>query len=515
MEHIFGEDDYSDGKHDNIDEKDDIDLECYIDAGEADYDKLFNSDWCPLLGRMPVANNMDDSSCENLSVGIIYNARRLWGITPMRQYTSIDYRIESTDDKPKEQHKYPQWRLNAAQAIARTYPKVKNEADIVGYQDERPLYSNTPLDENWKIAVEIVKKSLTVSLNALIKDYHILSILAIAEAWDVLKSILYHNKSEDNKDIASQVRVETALLGKAKELFLEEKNKQLEQDTENVKNKMWKYFANPENVHNQSNKAETVVEPVSETTKPNGQQEDKVVLTNEPLQDEPTDNYVFRKDGERWYIKFNDEVLKPENLDGFKYIHYLMELNKPITPKKLYQAVKGVKTLNKDEEYSVKTYTVNPREIEKAQLGKLKEIHSNTEIKEYINKQGIIDKAKIKKLAKDLKKSKEILLNQKSELEEEGRFTETEDIEGKIKDVQQKINIVTRAEFACAHILYDPSPSPSQKKSHPFDRICMFYHNSLSLCVYSWFLFWWVWEESVSVFIKVPLKNTYGYLIML
>ena len=50
---------------------------------------------------------------------------------------------------------------------------------------------------------------------------------------------------------------------------------------------------------------------------------------------ETKDKYVFRKDSERWYIKFEGEVFKPENLDGLGFIHYLMENNnkKQITPK--------------------------------------------------------------------------------------------------------------------------------------------------------------------------------------
>jgi hypothetical protein len=179
--------------------------------------------------------------------------------------------------------------------------------------------------------------------------------------------------------------------------------------------------------------------------------QDGEATIHKPRQEETQDNYAFHTDGERWYIKFEDEVLKPENLDGFRYIHHLMEYNNKITPIKLYQAVKGVKTSKKDEEDSVKTYIVNPRAIEKAQLGELKEIHSNPEKKQFINKQEKIDKAKIKKLAKDLKKSKELLLNQKSELEEEGRFSETEDIEQKIKDVQKRIDIVTRKDRDSEH----------------------------------------------------------------
>ncbi|MCP5003370.1 MAG: hypothetical protein GY941_05375, partial [Planctomycetes bacterium] len=40
--------------------------------------------------------------------------------------------------------------------------------------------------------------------------------------------------------------------------------------------------------------------------------------------EESKNKYIFRKDGERWYIQFEDEVIKPENSDGFEYIHYLV-----------------------------------------------------------------------------------------------------------------------------------------------------------------------------------------------
>ena len=173
----------------------------YIDAGEDNYEKLFNSDWCPLLGRMPDIGMVSQNSDESRSVEIIYNARELWGIKSTRRYTLTDQLIESINDETEEILSYPRWRLDAAQAIAHIHPKVKNEADIVSYdQDGRPIYSQTQLDQNWKRAIEIVKESIP-GLNEQIKNNHIFAVLAIAEARDVLKSLLSDKEKKDTSDI--------------------------------------------------------------------------------------------------------------------------------------------------------------------------------------------------------------------------------------------------------------------------------------------------------------------------
>ncbi len=35
--------------------------------------------------------------------------------------------------------------------------------------------------------------------------------------------------------------------------------------------------------------------------------------------EESKNMYIFHKDGERWYIKFEDEELKPKNLNGLGF----------------------------------------------------------------------------------------------------------------------------------------------------------------------------------------------------
>jgi len=168
---------------------------------------------------------------------------------------------------------------------------------------------------------------------------------------------------------------------------------------------------------------------------------------------ESKDEYIFRKDGERWYIKFENEVLKPENLDGFKYIHYLMlHTNKKlITPKKLYQAVKGITASNKDEDNSLKTYSLQSKTIDNAQHGELKEHHSNSEMIQLENELIKMNKNEIKKIVEILKKDKETLINRKKEFEEDGIFSESDDIEKEIKEVREKIDLATRKEHNPEH----------------------------------------------------------------
>jgi hypothetical protein len=175
-------------------------------------------------------------------------------------------------------------------------------------------------------------------------------------------------------------------------------------------------------------------------------------ITHEPRQEESKDDYIFRRDCERWYIKFENEVLKPENLDGFGFMYYLMACNKSrITPEKLYKAVKGVNRAVKDEGESLKTYSVESKTIEKAQLGELKEIHTNSEMLQFANELKIMNKNEIKRIVAILKREKESLINKKSELEEEGRFSESDGIEKEIKDTQEKIDLTTRQEHNPEH----------------------------------------------------------------
>ena len=172
--------------------------------------------------------------------------------------------------------------------------------------------------------------------------------------------------------------------------------------------------------------------------------------------------YVFRKDGERWYIKFENELLKPEDLDGLKYIHYLMEsyYQKSITPNKLYHAVKGIKTLDKDVNSSVKTYSVELEEIDESTLEELNKLNGSSSDKSSMRKSKMTQsekeherytKGEIKMIVEGWKKNKETLKNKAAELKEEGRLSEAEVIEKEIKDKQKQIDVATRQEHDKEH----------------------------------------------------------------
>ena len=188
----------------------------YVSAGATDYDKLFNNYWCPLLGSLPSTGSMDSNSNESRSEDIINKARELWGIKPYRRYEPTDQRIESTDEEPKELHQYPQWKLDSAQTIACTYPQVKQNINAEEYNWDLTL------DSDSVETVNIVRKLVEPHLNDQIKDHHILAILAIEEAWDVLNKVLIGNEKEDSSDIMKQVQVAGNLLADSNRISVEE-----------------------------------------------------------------------------------------------------------------------------------------------------------------------------------------------------------------------------------------------------------------------------------------------------
>jgi hypothetical protein len=184
-----------------------------IDAGEKNYEKLFNSYWCPLLGRKPDIGLANQNSNESRSIEIISNARKLWDIEPMREYTPTDQLIENTSDETKEKLSYPQWRVDAAQAIARTYTQTKQDINAEEWNREETL------DSNSGVTIDIVRKLVDPHLDDQIKGYHILAILAIAEAFHVLKDILYPKKG---LVVINHIPVAASLLAQANKISLEE-----------------------------------------------------------------------------------------------------------------------------------------------------------------------------------------------------------------------------------------------------------------------------------------------------
>lgn len=232
-----------------------------IRKGITDYDKLFESDWCPLSDQLPSTGSLGSHEQTDRSNDIIREARKLWCIEPSHEYT------------PQE--------LDAAQAIARTYPQVKKYIESTPIEIKSEELSGDPnattLDTNSEGAVELVRKLANLSLNYQIKDHHILAILAIAEAWDALKNMLYHKKELNDQTIINQVQV-------AGNLFAQAKAMSLEKDISDLR--------------------------------PKAEYADENLLKGN----------VFRKKmgGEYWNIVYDEKSIHPKNSKGFEYIHYLL-----------------------------------------------------------------------------------------------------------------------------------------------------------------------------------------------
>lgn len=200
----------------------------YVSGGEADHDKLFNNYWCPLLGCFPSTGIMTSGDQITRSIEIIRNARTQWDINPFHRYKPTDKLIESSDEEPKELHQYPQLKLDSAKSIARTYPQVKQNINAEEHNWDLTL------DSDSVETVNIVRKLVEPHLNDQIKDHHILAILAIEEAWDALKNMLYHKNELNDSAVMNQVQVAGNLLAQAIKISLEEEVKSKRKDVRGI-----------------------------------------------------------------------------------------------------------------------------------------------------------------------------------------------------------------------------------------------------------------------------------------
>lgn len=231
-------------------------------GGETNFAKLLKNDWCPLFGSFPcietstLGDKISQSKPTSRIVSVIFDARELLGVKPNQKPITETERksFESAGIIPIP--KYPKWKFNTVREIALTYPQVKNEADIICFENGRPLHTNTPLYENCESAIRIVREilardSITPRSNDHIEDHHILAVLTIEEAWDVSKKIIeiarellkvknklclgnpeynskYNSKHdlehtlEHNSDIMSQIYDAEQLLAQAKKMSLED-----------------------------------------------------------------------------------------------------------------------------------------------------------------------------------------------------------------------------------------------------------------------------------------------------
>lgn len=308
-----------------------------IRPGVTDYVKLFKSDWCPLSGQLPSTGSLDSNEQTDRSNDVIRKARQLWSIEPSHEYT------------PQE--------LDTAQAIARTYPQVKKdiESTPIEIKIDTDIYGDptaTTLDLDSEGAINLVRKYVNPRLNEHIKDHHILAILAIAEAWGVLKNILYHKRGLNDQGVMKQVQVAGNLVAQAEAMSLEKDISDL---------------------------------------KPKAEYADEHLLKG----------CVFRKKmgGEYWDIVYDEKSIHPKNSKGLEYIHYL--LSNPEREIYVLQIVGVDENLSKG--LSKNTGTLLDNRTTEQLKGRYKDLEEELEDKEIPKSDGII--AEIEEEMEKIKKA--------------------------------------------------------------------------------------------------------------
>jgi hypothetical protein len=230
--------------------------------------------------------NIPTSRC----IGIITEARSLWGINPFFHVTDTSW-PEAEDLPPenppeisplilpetslKECSKYPDWKLKSARTTARACYSVQNYL----YRYSPYGHDVTP-DIAWKEAIDIVRSESIPQLDQRITDSMILSILAIERAWSILGDVLYYREKEDSSGILKQVLIAGQLLAKAGGIV-----------------------------------SETVIKAQEETIK----NQEKTIRRTTPVG-------IFRKRDNHWFLSFNEKTirLKAKGIKGLCEIHYLL-----------------------------------------------------------------------------------------------------------------------------------------------------------------------------------------------
>ncbi|GAN33725.1 MAG: hypothetical protein DYG83_10335 [Candidatus Brocadia sp. AMX2] len=267
---------------------------------------------------MPEIEDNTPNTPASRCIGIITEARSLWGINPFFHVTDTSW-PEAEDlppenspkisplilleVSPKECSKYPDWKLKAARTIARTCYSVQKY--LYRYSPYR--YDATP-DIAWKEAIDITRSEST-SLDERITDVEILAVLTIETAWSILEDILYYREKEDDSGILKQVLIAVQLLAKAQEIA-----------------------------------SFGVVEGLTKTV------EDIKPLAKigEETLDYSKRNF-FKKEGASWFIKLGEYDFTLPNLKGLEYIRHLIK-NQSVefSLDALYQAINGIRAGQKE-----------------------------------------------------------------------------------------------------------------------------------------------------------------------
>lgn len=204
------------------------------------YKDLFKEPWCPLFGSLPLIEE-PPSTIKSRCIDIILNARLLWKVYELVNdleyegmpelsnlyfcnFAGINYRGNNNWPEPEEVPKYPKDALLSARAVFRNAYRIMLDAQFYsgGGSALKAWYKKkndtadlvrSPDQVSEDLLSSIARGFIGVSQD--INGYKVFAILAIKEAWEALKEILYYRRSEDSPEVMEHVQAAGSLLARA------------------------------------------------------------------------------------------------------------------------------------------------------------------------------------------------------------------------------------------------------------------------------------------------------------
>jgi hypothetical protein len=205
-----------------------------------DYDHDLDQDpfehpWCPLFGEIPDVKCSPGSPlrrCLNIIESVRHDFWEVEGGYPAHwaNYHFDAHFAASNWPDPKEIPDYPEWKIRAARSICwqdfkhttQSTRRYYLEKDVELSSDQnRTVFgdevSDFDIDQKPRTLIFFARKGICFPCDHDddIYDMEILSMIALAIAWRVVRDILFYHKAEDNSAILKETLLATSLLARS------------------------------------------------------------------------------------------------------------------------------------------------------------------------------------------------------------------------------------------------------------------------------------------------------------
>lgn len=150
-----------------------------MEKKKSDLVSLFKRPWCPLFGKLPNIDNYLSTSVIHRCVNIINSTREV--------YWSIWSTKESNLSAKT---------LHSVRTVFKNMPDILECAKYPGYEEPDRPFTDKLFNVIWYETKGVQEELL---------PHHILSLLTIYYAWQVLKDVLYYGKSDSEAEIIKKV----------------------------------------------------------------------------------------------------------------------------------------------------------------------------------------------------------------------------------------------------------------------------------------------------------------------